>query len=106
MAYVRPRVPYTIQYLPPESVRRNVHVVGSPRLCRCEALSPVRTAAVRCGLRGEMGMGEPEAYYCSLCEKQSKHDEDNRCSECGGCEHCCFGENFKDCELKDEEAEE
>ena len=42
-------------------------------------------------------------YLCVLCEKQSKHDEDNRCSECGGCEHCCFGESFKDCEFKDEE---
>ena len=105
MAYVRPRVPCTIRCLLPESVRRNAHVVGSPRLCHCEALLPVRTVAVRCGFR-EMGMGEPETYFCSLCEKQSKHDEDNRCSECGGCEHCCFGENFKDCEFKDEDSDE
>jgi hypothetical protein len=41
-------------------------------------------------------------YVCELCDRLSKHDEEHRCAECGGCEHCCHGETFKACEEKRE----
>jgi hypothetical protein len=43
---------------------------------------------------------EANIMLCPLCYNETAHEESNRCSVCGGCEHCCMGNSFRACEEK------
>jgi hypothetical protein len=46
---------------------------------------------------------ETQIMICALCSNETEHEPDEQCSECGGCEHCCMGDSFRECEFTEED---